>query len=270
MLKTLADMVRHRGDASVPEPPRGPSGAPACPPLLAGQWHDVEPGDALTLMVRAVARVDQLRRICSAHDVIAVRSRPLISVNQGILIEFDTIDDAGQPAGCGAFVYRPGLIDPLDGLSARLHGLADEAALLLDTPEQALEYCQLFAAAVQGGDGCFFPFPSDMPVTVLNDHPCAARSLQTAREPFRARKVDGGWEVTMTVAYSSGLFRAVFRLVRSGMIEMIDDRYLCGIAPVTAQSWMEGLRVTIPVAAADDSIGCSACPLGHDNRTQGE
>lgn len=262
MLKTLADMVRSLGGHEQGDTDQA---VRAGLPLLPGQWTDVAPADALALMVRVAARVEPVRDICARHDVTAVRSRPLECVAQGLLIAFDTGDNAGDAAGGGAFIYRPGIIDPLDGQSARLHRLADEGALRLDTAARALEYCQLFAASVQGGEGCFFPLQADMPVHVQQRHPCAARSLASAREPFSVAEADGDWEVGMTVAYSAALFRASFRVGRNGTIEMIDDRILCGIAPASAQTWQDGLRLSIPVAE-DEAIGrCHACPLGHSD-----
>lgn len=262
MLGKLADRVRSLGGhagAGETDASRQP---PSSPPLLAGTWTGVAPADALSLMVRVAARVDPIRVICMQHDVVAVRSRSLDCVADGLLIEFDVADRDGAPAGCGAFVYRPGLVDPLDGQSARLHRLADEGALLLDTAERALEYCQLFAASVQGGDGCFFPYPPDLPLHVQEHHPCAAASLETARQPFSVCENGESWDVDMTVAYSAALFRAQFRIGRSGMIEMIDDRILCGIAPVRSEGWADGLRSGVAVEASDSIDHCPACPFG--------
>lgn len=266
MLGRLADMVRSLGADAAPIESDAARQPPSSPPLLAGGWTDVAPADALALMVRVAARVDPIRAICMHQDVAAVRSRRLDCVADGLLIEFDVADRAGTPAGSGAFVYRPGIVDPLDGQSARLHRLADEGALILDTADRALEYCQLFAAAVQGGEGCFFPFHAHMPVHVQQDHPCAASSLAAARQPFSVREADQSWDVDMTVAYSSALFRATFRIGRSGTIEMIDDRILCGVAPVRSEGWADGLRSGVAVEVSDGIERCPACPPGNEHQ----
>ena len=250
-------LARNRDPAAMAEPADPAAVEWPALPLISGDWRPVRPDLAMTLMIRLCAQVPEAAAICASHDVLALRQRTLTAVRDGLLIEFHTRAHEGGAQAIGALVYRPGLFDLLDGRSAVLHALCDEDAVTLETEEQALEYTQLFCAAVQGGDGCFFPVQPAM-LRSSSAHPRLAEQLARAAAPPTARPQGLDWELDLGIAYGATLFRSRFRLQRSGMIEMIDDQHVCAVGPSTAQRWDERLRSSETVAA--DAIGWP-CPI---------
>lgn len=219
------------------------------PPLISGEWRTLDPGQTMRVMIRLCAESDEARTICQNHDIAAARSRPLVSIRDGLLVEFLARPHAeGQPR-IGAFVYRPGLIDLLDGASTRLHQINDDDGTILESAEQALEYTLLFSAAIQGVEGSFFPALPGFPVVQHEADPASARSLEVLAEPPQVKKDPRGWRVELTVSYGTQMFRTEMLLQRNGMVEMLDDRHLCGLAPRTIEGWADNLRTQSPLPA---------------------
>lgn len=234
---------------NLPLPPATPWSAP---PLIGGAWRTLTREQALRVMIRLCAESEPARAICAAHEIAALRLRTLTSIRDGLLIEFLARPYADGPARIGAFVYRPGLFDLLDGSSAVLHRINDEGGLVIETPAQALEYAQLFCAAIEGNDGSFYPAPPDHPVTRNPADPELSQSLESLARPAQAESDEGGWRIDLAIAYGVQLFRSELLLRHSGMVEMLDDRPLAGIAPVIIEGWDNNLRSQSPAAPQGD------------------
>lgn len=153
------------------------------PPLIGGTWRALAPEQAMRVMIRLCAADSNARAICDSHDVLAVRMRPLIAIRDGLLIEFLARPHATGTERIGVFIYRPGLFDLLDGGSAVLHRICEEGGLVVEDAAQALEYVELFCAAVAGDDGSFYPAPPDFPVVRNPADPALAQSLEVLIRP---------------------------------------------------------------------------------------
>ena len=196
----------------------------------------------MTLMIRLSATVRQAAAICSDHDVIAMRRRRLSSIQDGLLVEFLAVPhDGGLPA-IGALIYRPGRLNLLIGQSFVLHRLVAVGAVILETAEQALEYCQLFCASVQGEKGCFSPCQSETLRRPTKDDPALSASLQRLDTPPSVRWTDERWHIDMVVSYAGDFFQSKFSLGKNGGIEMLEDDQILGVAAAFYQIWDRGLR----------------------------
>jgi hypothetical protein len=235
--------------------PSPPDALWPAPPLIGGTWRALAPDQAMRVMIRLCAADSNARAICDSHDILALRMRPLIAIRDGLLIEFLARPHAGGTERIGVFIYRPGLFDLLDGSSAVLHGINDEGGLVVEDAAQALEYVQLFCAAVGGDDGSFYPAPPDFPVDHNPGDPAFAQSLEAFSRPANATSDPEGWRVDLAIAYGVRVFRSQMLLRASGMIEMIDDSHLDGITPAIIEGWADNLRSRLPLpdlpAAAD-------------------
>lgn len=217
------------------------------PPLIGGTWRALAPDQAMRVMIRLCAADSNALAICDSHDILALRMRPLIAIRDGLLIEFLARAHAGGTGQIGVFIYRPGLFDLLDGASGVLHRINSEGGLMLETAAQALEYVELFCAAVAGDDGSFYPAPPDFPVVHNPADPALAQSLEVLARPPQAESTPEGWRVDMAIAYGVRMFRSQMLLRPSGMIEMLDDTYLEGVTPAIIEGWEDNLRTRIPV-----------------------
>lgn len=248
--------------------PAPPPIAWSAPPLIGGSWRELLPEEALQVMVRLCAESAAARAICANHTITRLRMRRLEAIRDGLLIEFLAAPDSGEPARIGACIYRPSLFDLLTGESAVLHQINDEGDVVLDTPAQAIEYALLFCAALQGESGSFAPVEGDTAITQMPDHPDLARSLADFALPVVAEAADGGWQITITIAYGAQLFRSQLHLHRSGMMDMQSDRHLCGIAPVMVAGWSGHLRTLGPAPAIEAQA--HPCPVCEDRAADGE
>ncbi len=216
------------------------------PPLIGGTWRALAPDQAMRVMIRLCAADPDASTICDSHDILALRMRPLIAIRDGLLIEFLARPHAGGTERIGVFIYRPGLFDLLDGASGVLHRINDEGGLVVETAAQALEYVELFCAAVAGDDGSFYPAQPDFPVVHNPADPALAQSLEVLARPPQAESTPEGWRVDITIAYGVRMFRSQMLLRHSGMIEMLDDTYLEGVTPAIIEGWEDHLRTRTP------------------------
>lgn len=228
-------------------------------PMIPGKWRKVAPDIAMTLMIRLCAQDDRVAAICAAHDIIALRKRALTSIKDALLIEFQAVPHDGGPRAIGAFIYRPGLFDLIDGRAIVLHRIADEGAVELETPNQALEYCQLFCAATQGEEGNFGPTGRSHPNLMNRKHPDLWISLKQLAMPPNVALERDKWVIDMPIAYGPSFYRSHFTLEKSAMIEMESDEHLCGIIPAFPQGWDDDLRRSFARNSEGLSQPCTVC-----------
>jgi hypothetical protein len=214
----------------------------------------------MPVMIRLCAESPAARTICEEHDILALRMRELIAIRDGLLIEFLAAPHAGGEARIGAFIYRPGLFDLLNGASAVFHGIGREDGLVLDSADQALEYAQLFCACLQGDIGSFFPVHPDTEVIRANDHPDLAPALEALQREATVEPRGGDWIIDITLAYGPMLFRSRLRAKDNGGLDMLHDRHLCGLGPQRIEGWEGGLRSQSDIPAEDaPSLPCTIC-----------
>lgn len=118
-----------------------------------------------------------------------------------------------------AFAFRPD--DPtsatvLDGNSGAVFGLADVPRL--GTADDVAAYVRFFCAYVWGDEGAFEILS---PSIAIPPHPDHAPDIPAPSAPVK--DADGNWTMVATVRYGKGVFRARFKVIPSGEIEMVDD-----------------------------------------------
>lgn len=236
----------------------------SAPPMIPGKWRKVAPDTAMTLMIRLCAEEERVAAICASHDIAALRMRRLISVQDALLIEFQAVPHDGGARGIGAFIYRPGLFDVINGRAIVLHRIAGEDAVKLETAKQALEYCQLFCSATQAEDGCFFPAGRGHPNQMNIKHPRFWSSLKQLAAPHNVKSRNDGWAIDMPIAYGSSFFRSYFNLSIWAMIEMERDEHMCGIIPASPQGWQDGLRYNYARNGSALQNPCGECDAGDE------
>lgn len=243
-MRSVATGVRAGYRKIVPKRWRGHDWS--APPMIPGKWRKVPPEAAMTLMIRLCAQVPEAAAICATHDITALRQRKLGSIRDGLLIEFQAAPHDGGARSIGALIYRPGLFDLINGRAIVLHRVAEEGALNLESAEQALEFCQLFCAATQGEDGCFFPATRTHANLMNRKHPLFWDSLKKLATPPKVISDNNLWRIELAYAYGPGFYRSRFTLEKTTSdfvaIEMLDDEHLCGIVPASPIGWEGGLR----------------------------
>lgn len=120
----------------------------------------------------------------------------------------------------------------LDGGSEPIHHLNAMESLTLDE-ENVRQYLMFFCFFVHGDEGGFLILDANnsLPVRRLR----AALKKEDAAPMAIRRRDDDGWEMDASLAYGRGLYRAVFSVKRSGLVEMLEDTPLDKIAPGTYQ-----------------------------------
>lgn len=228
------------------------------PPLIEGEWREMDWPDALAVMARYVAADREAAERVGGYRVVRARYRPLQSVADALLVEYCAIRAADERKGMGAFIYRPGEFRTITGASAVLHDFAERKLVRLDSADRALEYLRLFCACVQASAGCFYPWFDIIPVERNADHPKCSASLDAMETPPSCTGGPDTWTADMTVVYGGDMFRSRFDVKATGLIEMTDDRHLCGLESLSPQGWDGNLRFT---GKADGLARANPCRL---------
>lgn len=201
------------------------------PPLLPGDWTELEGADAAALLTL----VSQSLRLGSARIPIAValnadrvRFRDLACYPQGMLVELQGYG-AGGLAGTAGFIVHPDLIRASgDGTSAAIFDVNDRYPPALDTAEGRRDYMLLFMNWVRAEEGRFQPLETGAEIRHRADTPeTLAKAVSLARPITERRPLpEGGWAFDMRLVYGVGLFDARLTLSPRGEVEMVEDKPL--------------------------------------------
>ncbi|MCB1508498.1 MAG: hypothetical protein KDI98_07055 [Hyphomicrobiaceae bacterium] len=169
---------------------------------------------------------------------------------------------------CSDTAVAPGMapldLVPLDGTSPPVHAInarmvaTNRMAL---TDDQALDYIRFFCDVVHGDGGAFTVIErlDDLDWRGLSDAQQAEMaSLIHPLRPWPSLQDAGGQpglRASATVLYARSLFRALFRLEKGGMIEMLDDQHLEPRLQIMPRLWAENthfyLGGTRAIASSD-------------------
>ncbi|MGA0543976.1 hypothetical protein ACO2Q1_01740 [Brevundimonas sp. VNH65] len=226
--------------------PRGPW---RLPPLLAGEWTELGPDDALAVMrvVGAAVRLGQTETpVVLHHYCDRVRTRSLACHGGLLAVEIQGYGAGGEPGIISAIVLADGVFIA-DGTSAPIHNLNDRFGAGLDTPEARRDYALLFLNWVRANDGRFQPLETAHDVDHRLAEPAWARDhLGPLAAPLTELGAlpNGGWRLRTPVVHGGGVFIADFQLSPDGQMEMVDDQMLLPSAPIRAEV-MDGLLVRL-------------------------
>lgn len=198
------------------------------PPLLAGEWHDLDP--VLTGELRQLLVSSQIRcfPLVNAGSMVAYRVRPLPFWPGWMWI--DALVETRTGPATAAFLYGPHGAHALDGTSALVHDINDSGLLDVSTAENACDYLRFFCGAVRGEEGPFYLIESADRFAALTGVALDV-SLAALAGPVTARKSVDGWRLDALVHYGGAAFSSRFSLNAMGMIEMINDEPLSGDVP---------------------------------------
>ncbi|MDZ4113581.1 MAG: hypothetical protein U1E18_28835 [Brevundimonas sp.] len=198
------------------------------PPLIRGEWSNLESEDALSVLclVSAYHRVGQSGQpFAVAWFCDRVRTCPLMCFGGAAIL----VEVQGQPEGatCGiaSFVITDHGPSLASGGSDWLHDLNAVVGPHLNDPHARLDYLRLFMNCVRNGAERFqtIEHPEDGGDRFRNN---AARELcSTHARPIAAEGLDdeGRWLYRATVLFEAALFVAVIAMSSDGMLEMTDD-----------------------------------------------
>lgn len=205
------------------------------PALLEGEWFALEQ--------RALRRLHQASGALKhfTGDMPQFRKgrmKHLPSLAQTLLYEIEVEYDAAT--GLVYLVHGPDYLGLAKGGSDvlfRLHERAGQPAL--DTPEQALDYLEVFCSLVRGAEGRFRIVKFDQPgwALIAAKHAIA----EGFGRPVITRLGEREWQVHAIVHYADMLFEADFRIRGGGMVEMMDDVPIGPHAPI--ELWREPFRL---------------------------
>lgn len=120
--------------------------------------------------------------------------------------------------------------------SPPIHEVNARLPIRLDDPAAAIAYLRFFCAYVWGEDGGFWIV--DTPGDVPWDCPREAaprREAEAAIQPARfIEAAPDHFRIDATVLYARALFRAKFKVQRTGMVEMMDDEPVSADLPAMA------------------------------------
>jgi hypothetical protein len=206
-------------------------------------WVVVEPDEAARI------QSDLLRLVSEEHapgrePLLCVADSPILRRQHLGFYALDLLEIRSSGAGDvnTAFVlWRPGYAVTLDGTSGPIHdvnetrsltGAEDHRPELLQTADHAGQYLRFFCRHVWGDEGPFQIVES--PDEIVDDAPAGVAPDPGTREALgriAPPSVDelpaaGGhrtFSASAVVVFGSGLYRATFKVMGDGRIEMTDD-----------------------------------------------
>lgn len=116
----------------------------------------------------------------------------------------------------------------LNGTSSIIHEHNATQALDLNTPDKAKDYLRFFCRNVWGEEGPFtlYEHADSIDPKELQEQAQSISISNTTQIKDPENEKEGHWLATAHVRYSNALFEAKFKILDSGMVEMLDDRPL--------------------------------------------
>lgn len=248
----LRDRARPLSQAQVQQiddAARHPSGPWSRPPLIPGDWTELEP-EAAASVLRLIATRFHLGPSSTPLPLAAfcdrVRTCPARCYGDAVLVEVQG-RLVGGTSGIATFLITEDDIHGADGASAWIHDLNETRGVRLTDEEARLEYVRLFMNLVRNDDERFQLAES---FQVMADRAEDAETLRalcidhTAPPAPAGFDEEGRWRFVATIAYGGALFVAVLALRPDGLLEMTDDEMLVEDVRLRRER-MDGLFVVL-------------------------
>lgn len=191
-------------------------GALTVPPLLAGDWLDLEK-DEFALAIDVLTAIASLPHLGFTRAPRQGRALALPFYGE----DWSLIELEGRAKGgpaTASLVLGPASALLLDGASPPIHQLnADVGLSRMEEPQVALLYLKFFCAHVQGEEGPFAIVESQAQAATWLTGDTAGLPI----EPIVMGEDARSWAAN--VIYGRHLFRSHFELGPDGMVEMTDD-----------------------------------------------
>ena len=190
------------------------------PPLMSGIWQTLE-GERFDAMVATLSGTG-----FGLSDISYIRSFELPFYEDGQLVEVQV--GVGERAQIFAYlVLRDYSVFRLNGTSPPIHEANAQAPVILETPDQVAAYVRFFTHYVNGEEGSFsiVENTSEIPFSSTADLEEFERAQKVMR-PFviwPSPSEPDVWMASGTVYYGQSLFHSIFRVVPTGMMEMMGD-----------------------------------------------
>lgn len=215
-------------------------------PLFSVNWTEVTDEAEIRNLLWPLALPN---RILDGKSSMIERVRfmkPSFYPNQ-ILVEVQVKLEDGTSAISSVLTSNSRLTAVLTGQSSAIHTLNARGLLKQMNEENvALDYLSFFCAYVWGESGPFRIVDSvdDIPLTESLNEETLERLQQSFRE--QPRKVErlpsSEWQVDVIVCYQNALFRTQFKVMPTGMVEMVSDQPLEQGLPVRRIVMRDGFR----------------------------
>jgi len=168
----------------------------------------------------------------------------------------------GETLGCVSWLRHGSDLTVFNGTSPGVHALNKAVPVNLSDRQAALDYLRFFCAIVHGNEGAFRVIETPGQLRLLPDLPegVAGRVRAYARPagdwhdqraPEREDETDGNSYVEALVLYSNALFLSWFKVLGSGMIEMVNDEPVVLDLPVEIERFDGVLRRLEPIQSGD-------------------
>jgi len=129
-----------------------------------------------------------------------------------------------------------GLFFKLVGTSPAIHDANTKFGLILNTRSQVVAYLRFFDTFVHGDEGAFILVETSNEIAwsqgVAQQEKDRVANLLRPIFVWTSEDGSGDWYATGTVSYSNALFYVKFKIHKSGMVEMLEDKPIASDLPI--------------------------------------
>ena len=193
-------------------------------------------------------------------DLERVRMLPLSFYDGAVLYEIELRRKEER----GVFAYvRVGsgwesVIWAINGGSAPVHQLNDEALISIESIHQAVDYVRFYVGALEG-DGGRFQIVEQVDDLLWIDPSPDGSGREAVAGKLRLLDIfeyEGDWIGSGTVVFGSGVYDASFEVLETGMVNMLNDTLIATDLPIHVESFDEnGVRTRAVVEQDDEEDG---------------
>ncbi|HET6980203.1 MAG TPA: ankyrin repeat domain-containing protein [Pyrinomonadaceae bacterium] len=218
------------------------------PPLIKGDWIDVDATEATSLLAQATQYLSLIQGDAPTQFT-AVRKLPLLFYPEGSFLVEALAYRNHDFCGYLTFIHDPSGTCILDGTSPPIHEYNNRQRPVFDETIKVSQYLRFFCSVIGGQEGTFVIVerPQQIPWTPNADE----QQKQFVEDKIKEIKfvntietAEGlSWELEADVVYSHSIFRATFRVMNSGMVEMGQDTPMAAQLDLFDSKFQSGLRM---------------------------
>lgn len=194
-----------------------------CQPIIAGAWREV-PRPIVSALRSQSARCEGLGARPLPDPIERMRALRL-SFYPGWLLLEALSQYSSDASGVFRLLLGPAGYEILDGQSPIIHQINGSHLVLAGKSTTIDQYVRFFAGVIRGQAGPFRIVEDSADLEPSQSVAASARGrvAELIKPMTRHRSKRKTFVREATVLYGRNLFRATFRVARSGMVEMVDD-----------------------------------------------
>jgi len=212
-------------------------------PPLSGDWQELAGADALPMLavVHGPLLALGLGEALDGLQIQRLRRSALACYPNCHLLDLQLqLPGQGTPLLCSALVTAGGAA-LLDGTSPLLHAI-NLRLLRLGDDEVTGAYLRFFCRFVRSGEGPFQIIDDLGDIRLNTTSPASiAESLLSPIKPLQALdgdlETDGWLRFEACVLFGNGVFRAIFKVYKTGMVEMEGDEKIAADLPIQTRRY---------------------------------